>query len=74
MMSASVKRRREKEEERLNLGSFICIKVRQLRDGRVLLWERRRRQEKKKRKTGWRQVMIKSEGRAQQLRGQGKEK
>lgn len=48
MMSASVKRRREKEEERLNLGSFIYIKVRQLRDGRVLLWEGRRRQKKRR--------------------------
>lgn len=34
----------------------------------------KKKTEKKKRKTGWRQVMIKSEGRAQQLRGQGKEK
>lgn len=48
MMSASVKRRSEKEEERLNLGSFISIKVRQLRDGRMLLWERRRRQKMSK--------------------------
>lgn len=45
MMSASVKRRSEKEEERLN---FIRIKVRRLRDGRVLLWERRRRQKMSK--------------------------
>lgn len=48
MMSASVKDAERKRNERLNLGSFICIKVRQLRDGRVLLWERRRRQKKRR--------------------------